>query len=283
MDSLSDVANGHSQEAEPLSHATDDSGASAPGVESIYLGFVKISDFGLTGRTGMWVRFRLDSADRSMPHPFDGLRWSHKPGDGLRLRLGITREVDGAWDTPVFAGEASLGWWSTDPLNGMQAKLWLDDGLDGNRGTHPFHGMPISKEAETLVLACWALGDDELLTEPPRKPKGDKAPSAKKPVVKVPFSESDATRQAVLKCGDKDFQLWCADVGVTLASRDLKDPLPSFPDDPVGLSKMVVTTLCDIGSRKELKLPGPKGDRARKRWARILQLYGEWNQARRTL
>jgi hypothetical protein len=239
-------------------------------VPPVYSGFATMMNWSQTGRTGMSVKFRLTEVDDAIKHPFAGLRWSSKTGEGHRLRIGITQEIDGRWETTMFAGEASLAWWAEDCANGMQVTFRLDDGPDGASDRHPLAGLPTGKESASYALFCWAIGDNELPENPAVHKRG----------AKVPFASMDATRQAGIKCGDILFREWCQKEGASLMDPEMAACLPDFAANPEEFTKGVVCGLCRISSRSELKKAGPDGDRARMKWTKILRRFGSWRTSR---
>lgn len=238
----------------------------------VYLGAVRLSDWSQNARTGIWVRFRLLDVDDADRHPFRGLRWSYKPGDGHRLRVALNILPEDGPDEHVYGGELTLGLWGEDCANGVTVKLWLDPSPALARDRQRLQELRADpKDGDVLSLGCWAIGDDEMPEAPTHTRRG----------AKVPFAARDATVQAGIKCGDDEFREWCRVVGVIHVPPAEVAALPAFAEDPRGFAEGVVRSLCRVRSRSELKEAGSQGDDARRRWSRILHNYGRWRIDRR--
>lgn len=240
-------------------------------VAPVYLGAARLCGWNQNSRTGICIHLRLMDVERTVSHPFSELRWSNKPGDGHRLRVALNVVTDDGIYEHVFGGEATLRYWAVDCANGVSVKLWLDPSPSDSgerRNLQDRHADP--KDGDVFSFGCWAIGDDE-------KPQ---VPHVVRRKPRLAFAEMDATVQAGIKCGDQDFHKWCLALGVTFMSPDEAAALPAFAIDPRGFAEGVVRNLCRVGSRSELKAPGPHGDDARHRWSRILINYGRWRADR---
>jgi hypothetical protein len=241
----------------------------------IYLGFVQLIDFNTNNATGVRSKFKLLDIEGFMSHPFDGLRWSRKAGDGQRFKITVNRPIDEGPDGFIYTGEVTLGWWASDCESGASVTFRSGEDLDEAGKRHPLSEVPTEKDLrENLSLCCWAIGDDEMAVAPTHSRRGPK----------IPFAAMDATRQAGIKCGDTEFREWCHRAGVLHLARinpEAAAALPPFEVDAAGFAEGIVRGLCEVPSRSDLKKAGPDGDAARRRWTRILRLFGLWRAERR--
>jgi hypothetical protein len=235
-----------------------------------YAGSALVLGWSESAASGPSVKFSLLDLDDAVRHPFKGIRWGSKPGDGQRLRVSLQR-LDGEGNVlgVVYADEASLAWWEEDCANGVQVKVLLSERRDG---VHPmkYGNVQSGKDGEVLLLAVWVLGDDDLPEPPPPPRRGNK----------VPFAQMDATRQAAIKCSDPEFREWCSHGGVRMLAAADAAALPSFAANPEAFAAEVVRLWCGVASRSAMRQQTQAGEAARARWAEMLRRFGRWRSGR---
>lgn len=245
--------------AEAQNVRTDD--APARSTPPVYYGDFRHVTSTWSARAGMSVK--LGILDRSFTdlHPFKGLSYGKESGQ--RFRLWIARHGDE--DLPVdqaevvYKGEAVLMFWSDDPT-GMTVKFLLDDGPDGVNGKHPFEGIPYgSKEGEKLQGACWAVSDDESVQHPKQIKR------------KTPFYALSEKKQANILCRDTRFISFLKENEARLLDGEISD-IDVYADGP-GFAADVVRKHLGIESRADLGDDNMPAERARMKWARLLDAY----------
>lgn len=252
-------------ETEPvLVHAVDQQRreeAPVRGTPPVYYGDLRHVTWNTSARGGMTVK--LGVLDRSFTdiNPFKGLSYGKESGQRFRLWIARHGEGDSSIDQAevVYKGEAVMMFWSDDPT-GMTVKFLLDDGPDGVTGRHPFDGIPYgSKEGEKLQGACWAVSDDEKIQHPKQIRR------------KTPFYALPETKQANILCRDPRFISFLKDNEARLLDGEISDT-DVFADGP-GFAADVVRKHLGIESRSELGDGNMSAERARMKWARLLDAY----------
>lgn len=236
----------------------------------VYAGDALLLNWAHSAQQGMTVTFCLSSVHDLASHPFKGMR--HGPS-GQRLRFAVVQpdaDADGgAGETggggrPVYDGEGMLLRWADDCDVGMMVRFLIDKGPDGTRGLHPFDGLHSGrKDGERLVVAVWAVSDDERVLDPRHLSR------------RRPFHTLDATQQAQILCRDARFSEWTR----TNIARLLDDPGLRFGLDGLTgyeFASEAVRRYCGVRSRAELKCDTSAGERARGRLRQLMRAYDEF-------
>ncbi len=205
------------------------------------------------------------------PHPFRDLNCGKE--NGQRLRVSVTRHDDVDGEEEVYAGESLLLDWGDTARSGKMVRLMLDDGPDGATGRHPFFGLPFGKvTGEPLSFKAVAIADDE--SEIP----------AGKLKRREPFQTLSPVRQCHILCRDGRFRGFLREN----AERFLKDAAKreavlSLADTPEAFGAAMTRAVLGVPTRAVMGHETEQGDRARRIWRRLLEVYDEetWGVIRR--
>lgn len=233
----------------------------------LYHGNVLLSDYGTTARSGMRVKFRLDSIDEKLRHPFCGLKFGI---NGHRLRIvvsneDITRDELGysTHERVIFFGDSIMVRWDDNPSDGMTVTVRLDE---PESGIHPFSGLLSGKTGGTMLwFTCWPLSETEMAEE---------TEVAKKTA--RPWNTLDATTQSNIKCSDASFQKWISEIYIHLLSSVDMEYGDLIELTGRNLASEVIRRYCSIKSRREFKDDTSLGQYARQQWMQMMSMYENW-------
>ena len=217
---------------------------------------------------GLSVKLQLLDISQEAGHPFSGMKWSPRVGEGERLLISILdlKENQEEENTNIiWMGEASLGWWANDCLNGSNISIKIDDTLDNDMPQrNPLRGLRTGhKTGEVLFCVCWAINDDET-------PK-----LIEKKKNKVPFSHMSPTKQAAIKANDVAFQKWCKNKIGNLLTEDQIEFIKATESD-VDFAASVIRIYCGVNSRAEFNDQGDHGEKAREKWLDMLKRFDNY-------
>jgi hypothetical protein len=246
-------------------------------VPPVYVGGVRLVDWGATARGGMTIELLLRDVGPREVNPFKGLKHGKSNGQRLKSWVGPYSEALEVAHLEelecVYSGESLLLFYGDTCTKGVTVKVLLDSGPDGVNGKHPFDGMAIgSIEGADLFCSFWLINDDETLV-------------SKKAVRKrIPFHQLSEVRQANLVVKDEEFINFLSKRIDKLLRGARPDIL--IEDGPSEWATEVVRMYLGVESRSVMNDDTIDAVNARKRWKTLMSYYhqsDEFNERRQSL
>jgi hypothetical protein len=210
----------------------------------------------------MTVEIGLRDVGPLAVHPYKGLKFGKENGQRFRLWVAARPDddtVNPAELAPIYMGESILMYYADTCTHGIVTRFLLDGGPDGTGGVHPFetyHHGP--KEGQELLMASWAVGDDESVQHPRQVRR------------KTPFWELSEVKQSQILCRDARFVSYLAENELALAGG----PVTPRPDEnPMKFAERVVKTYLKVDTRGVMNTDTAEGAIARERWERLIRDY----------
>jgi hypothetical protein len=212
-------------------------------------------------KDGMTVDFTLHVPGALGGHPFRAMLTGKEAGQ--RMRISCRRHDEVGEITSVYEGEAVLLRWSENDRTGMMARLEIDDGPDGEVGRHPFFPFNVGRShGEPFYLRVVAVGEDERGVAPSKMKR------------RTPFHDMEAVKQAHIMCRDARFRAFLRANLQKFVRDDRKcGELAMMDDKPDAFPVAAIRATLEVPSLAVMNHMTDMGFMARRRWARMLDLY----------